>query len=192
MWEKTKEKLKIFFSAKTSNNLVFIIVLSCVIILAIIIDQITKAIISSTMEDGQSIPIIKHVLHMTYIKNEGAAFGMFANHRWVFMVISTIAILAIGVYLFGFCKETRFIKIGLAMIIGGGIGNMIDRVILGYVVDMIHNPFVKYYNFNVMQLEEFPIYNIADSCVCVGAAIIFIGILVSAIVEKKQEAKEEK
>lgn len=181
MWEKIKEKIKNFFNIKTNKNLIFTLITAGVIVLSIIVDQITKHIVSSKMALYQSIPIIKNVLHITYIKNEGAAFGMLANHRWVFMVISTIAIIALIVYLFGFCKENRFVKIGLALVIGGGIGNMIDRTSLGYVVDMIDCQFINFY-----------IFNVADSCVCVGAGVIFLGIILAITKEKKKQTKEEK
>lgn len=176
MEKPTKEKLKNLFSPKTNNNLILTIILSCVVALSIIVDQITKLLVSSKMALYQSIPVIKNVLHITYIQNEGAAFGMLANHRWVFIVISTIAILAIGVYLFLYCKENRIVKIGLALIVGGGIGNMIDRLALGYVVDMIDCRFINFYVFNV-----------ADSCVCVGAGLIFLGIILSILKEKKEQ-----
>ena len=181
MWEKIKEKIKNFFSIKNNKNLIFTVILACVVVLSIIIDQITKLIVSSKMAIYDSIPIIKNVLHITYIQNEGAAFGMLADHRWVFMVLSTVAIIGIAIYLFGFCKENRFVKIGLALVIGGGIGNMIDRIVLGYVVDMIDCRFINFY-----------IFNVADSCVCVGAGLIILGIILAIVKEKKSTNKEEK
>lgn len=143
----------------------------------IAIDQITKIIVSSTMQLNDTLPIIKDVLHITYIRNEGAAFGMLSNHRWIFMTASAIAIVALCVYLFRFSKDTKLIKIGIALIVSGGIGNMIDRTVLGYVVDMIDFRLINFYVFNV-----------ADACVSVGAAVLILGIIlneVKAIKEKK-------
>ena len=109
-----------------------LIILISVIAGSVIADQITKLIVVNTMSVGETVPVIEDVFHFTYIQNRGAAFGMLADNRWVFMIISTVAIVAMCVYLFGFCKESMLVKTGFALLIGGGIGNMIDRVILGY------------------------------------------------------------
>jgi signal peptidase II len=148
--------------------------------LGLLVDQIVKIIISSTMSVGETIPVIKDIFHFTYIRNEGAAFGMLSEHRWVFMIISSVAIVAMCIYLFKFCKERMLTRIGIALVIGGGIGNMIDRIFLGYVVDMIDCRFIDFY-----------IFNVADSCVCVGAGIVFLGVLLDTIKEiKENKAKK--
>ncbi|MGM9645381.1 MAG: signal peptidase II [Eubacteriales bacterium] len=136
----------------------------------IAVDQITKLIVASNMQLNDTLPIIKNVLHITYIKNEGAAFGMLSNHRWIFMSISAVAIVALCVYLFRFSKDTRLMKTGIALIISGGIGNMIDRIFLGYVVDMIDFRLINFY-----------IFNVADACVSVGAAVLILGIVLNEI-----------
>ena len=157
-----------------------LIILLSVIGASILVDQIVKIIISSTMSVGETIPVIKDIFHFTYIRNEGAAFGMLSEHRWVFMIISSVAIVAMCIYLFKFCKERMLTKIGLALVIGGGIGNMIDRIFLGYVVDMIDCRFIDFY-----------VFNIADSCVCVGAGIVFLGVLLDTVKEiKENKAKK--
>ena len=158
---------------KMNFNIILIIIAAG----GIAIDQITKIIVSSTMQLNDTLPIIKDVLHITYIRNEGAAFGMLSDHRWIFMTASAIAIVALCVYLFRFSKDTKLIKIGIALIVSGGIGNMIDRTVLGYVVDMIDFRLINFYVFNV-----------ADACVSVGAAVLILGIIlneVKAIKEKK-------
>ncbi len=160
--------------------MVTLIILISTICASVIIDQITKAIVTSNMEVGETIPVIEDVFHFTYVRNEGAAFGMLAEHRWVFMSLSVIAIAAIGIYLFKFCKETLFTKIGLALVVGGGIGNMIDRLTLKYVVDMIDCRFIDFY-----------VFNFADSCVCVGAGMVILGFLLSIIKEHKEKSRKE-
>ena len=82
-----------------------LIVLLPVILGVVLLDQVTKILVLKLMTLGQSIPIIPNALNLTYIQNRGAAFGMLANHRWVFMVISIVAIGGICFYLFGFCRE---------------------------------------------------------------------------------------
>ena len=133
------------------------------------------------MSVGETIPVIEDVFHITYIRNEGAAFGMLSEHRWVFMITSTIAIIAILIYLFKYCKESMLTKVGMAMLVGGGIGNMIDRVILGYVVDMIDCRFIDFY-----------IFNIADSFICVGTGIVILGFILSLVKEKKSHSPDKK
>lgn len=156
--------------------MVSLIILISIIAGSILIDQVVKIIVSSTMSVGQTVPVIEDIFHFTYIRNEGAAFGMLADHRWVFMIISTVAIAALLVYLFKFCKERMLTKIGIALIIGGGIGNMIDRIFLGYVVDMIDCRFIDFY-----------VFNIADSCVCVGAGIVILGFILDFVKEMKEK-----
>ena len=158
-----------------------IIVLLSIIIGSVVIDQIIKIIVDSSMAVGETVPVIEDIFHFTYVQNKGAAFGMLADNRWVFMIISTGAIAAMSVYLFKFSTETLFTKSGFALIIGGGIGNMIDRIFLGYVIDMIDCRFIDFY-----------VFNFADSCVCVGAGMVALGFILSAIKEyKKKKAKAE-
>ena len=154
-----------------------LIVCALIILGVVALDQATKWVVMLNMELGESLPLIKDVFHFTYIRNEGAAFGILSSHRWIFMTLSIVAIIAIGVYLFKFCKESFFTKIGLALIIGGGIGNMIDRIFLKYVVDMIDCRFIDFY-----------IFNFADCCVCVGAGIVVLGFILSMIKEYKEKA----
>lgn len=156
----------------------FTVVLILVIAGGIVLDQATKLIVANTMELYQSVDVIPRVLRLTYIRNRGAAFGMLDNHRWVFISISTVAIIAISIYLFRYCKEGRLFKLGLALIVSGGIGNMIDRVILGYVIDMIDFcPF----DFWVW------IFNVADSLVCVGAGIVIFALIRDIIKESRRK-----
>lgn len=158
-----------------------IIILVSIIAGAIALDQLTKILVLNFMELGQSIKLIPNVLNLTYIQNRGAAFGMLSEHRWVFMIISTVAIIGIGVYLFGFCKERMLVKVGLATIIGGGIGNMIDRTAYGFVVDMIDFCLFDFWVW---------IFNVADACVCVGAGIVMLGIILDLIKEAKKKQND--
>ena len=159
-----------------------IIILVSIIVGAIALDQLTKILVLNFMELGQSIKLIPNVLNLTYIQNRGAAFGMLSEHRWVFMIISTVAIVGIGIYLFGFCKERLMVKVGLATIISGGIGNMIDRTFYGFVVDMIDFCLFDFWVW---------IFNVADACVCVGAGIVVLGIILDLIKETKKKKQND-
>ena len=156
--------------------MISVVILVSIILGSVLIDQIVKIIVDSSMAVGETVPVIKDIFHFTYIQNKGAAFGMLSNNRWVFMIISSVAIVAILVYLFKYCTEPLLTKIGFALIVGGGIGNMIDRIFLGYVVDMIDCRFIDFY-----------VFNIADSCVCVGAGIVALGFILSMVKEYKEK-----
>ena len=150
---------------------------------AVGIDQLTKYLVSSQMRLYQSIPLIPKVLSLTYITNDGAAWGMLDEHRWVFMLFSTVGIIAFVLYLFGKKNGNLLIDLGLALVIGGGVGNMIDRVASGEVVDFIHATFLD-------PIGGFPIFNGADCFVCVGAAILLFG-LVRQMIREGRETKQK-
>ncbi len=155
-----------------------ILILVLVIAGAVGLDQLTKYLAVTYLEPQGEIPLWKGVLHLNFVRNEGAAFGMFSNHRWIFMIFSTAAIVALAFYLFRFCKEKMWAKVALAMIIGGGIGKMIDRVLAGSGVDFIY-----------FALIDFAVFNVADSFVCVGAGMLAVYLIRSAVKEEKQKKK---
>ena len=162
------------------------IILIAIIAGVIGLDQLTKWLAVVYLQGEPSFPRWREVLHFTYTENTGMAFGMLKDHRWVFMVFSTVAIVALAIYLFRFRPESRWLQVSLAFIIGGGIGNMIDRIILGYVIDFID-----------FTLINFAIFNVADSFVCIGAGMM-IGYLVIDLIReiklekaKKAEAKTQ-
>ena len=148
---------------------------SLIIAGGIAIDQLTKLLTVLFLKPVGSVALIPGVLNLTYVENRGAAFGMLADSRWVFMVISTITILGMLTYLYiGMASSNILYEISIAMLISGGIGNMIDRSILGYVVDMID-----------FCLINFAVFNGADSFVCVGAGILILALILDLIKESK-------
>lgn len=157
-----------------------ILVLIGIILGSVGLDQLTKLLAVQYLKPIGSYPLWQNVLHLTYVENRGAAFGMLSNNRWVFMVFSTVAIVGLAIYLFRFCKETKWVKVALAMIIGGGIGNMIDRIALGYVVDFVD-----------FTLIHFAVFNVADSFVSVGAVMLVIWFVRSMVAEYRNEKKKK-
>lgn len=144
------------------------LVMILLVIAFIYLDQLSKYLAVIYLKGGESFPIIKNVLHLTYVENEGAAFGMLKDHRWIFMIISSVAIIGLFVYLVKNYKASRLQSVALTMIIAGGIGNMIDRVALGYVVDFID-----------FTLINFAIFNVADSFVCVGVGLLILYLIMT-------------
>ncbi|MBQ2726310.1 MAG: signal peptidase II [Clostridia bacterium] len=153
-----------------------------ILIIAFIIaaDQLTKVWASSVLTEITTMPVIEDVFHFTYVENRGAAFGMLADHRWIFMILSVLGIGALFLWMLFDKSLTKPMKVILAMIIGGGIGNMIDRIMLGYVVDFIDCRFIDFYVFNV-----------ADSFVTVGCFLFVILIGVTELKELKNKKKSE-
>ena len=130
------------------------------IITILVLDQLSKILALKYLAPAGSIPIIKNVFHLTYVENRGAAFGILQNQKLFFVIF---ALLALG-FIWFYAYNNRLNKVmvyGLGLVVGGVIGNLIDRVRLGFVVDYLH-------------IMNFPVFNIADSAVTIG--IILIGI----------------
>ena len=154
-----------------------------IIVLCIAADQLTKICAAANLKDISTLPIIENIFHFTYVENRGAAFGMLADHRWVFMILSVVGIAAIFVYLTVTKPKSWWMRLALCFIVGGGVGNMIDRIARGYVIDFIDCRFINFYVFNV-----------ADSFVCVGCAIFIIAVIIDEVRERKlkKSAGEDK
>ena len=159
-----------------------------VIIVTVFLDQLTKYLTVLHLKPIDTYPIIEDVFHLTYVENTGAAFGMMKDARWIFMIVSSVAIIGI----LGYMAYRVYVKknplhwmesLSLSLIVGGGIGNMIDRTMLGYVVDMIDCRFI-----------DFAVFNVADSFVCIGAGLMLLHLIVQTVKEyraKGESAAEE-
>ena len=156
------------------------ILYSAIIAIGVLLDQITKWLSVKFLTKVVTVPIIKNVIHLTYVENRGAAFGMFQNQRWIFMITSTVMIIGLSLYLYLGFAENKLYEISIAMIVSGGIGNMIDRIALKYVIDFID-----------FRLINFAVFNGADSFVCVGAGLLILA-LVLDIIEESKKAKSVK
>jgi signal peptidase II len=152
------------------------VIYTAVILGSVLLDSLTKLLTVIFLKPLGSVPLIKGVLHLTYVENRGAAFGIFSDKRWIFMILSSVAIVLILLYLYTGRSESTLFAIGLSMVAGGGIGNMIDRISLGYVVDFID-----------FALIDFAVFNIADSFVCVGAGILILALILEIINERKSK-----
>jgi signal peptidase II (EC:3.4.23.36). Aspartic peptidase. MEROPS family A08 len=131
----------------------------------IAIDQISKWLIVKNMELGTSIPIIDNVLYITSHRNRGAAWGILENKMWFFYIITVVFVAFIVFYMKKYAKTDKLLGISLGLILGGAIGNFIDRVSRQEVVDFIH---VYIFSYN------YPVFNIADSALCIGVVLIII------------------
>ena len=154
-----------------------------VIVALVAVDQVTKLMAVHLLTPGNSVDVIPGVFRFTYVENRGAAFGMFSEHRWVFMVLSTVAIVALLIYLWKFRPDSTLACMAISMIIAGGIGNMIDRIVLGYVID-----FLDFCAFPELWMW---VFNVADVCVCVGGGLLVLWLIMSIISDYKKDKAEK-
>ncbi|MBQ8382918.1 MAG: signal peptidase II [Clostridia bacterium] len=161
-----------------------------VLLLVVLLDQITKLIVINNFQYGESKPLIEGVLHFTYILNEGAAFGMLADHRWIFIVLSTVAVLGIGAYLVLRSKKIGTLwGIALAMVVGGGVGNMIDRLWNGETFGS--GAVIDFIDFRAFPNLWSWIFNIADAAVCIGAGLIVLAVILDEVKEARRKKAEK-
>ena len=133
-----------------------------IIIGVIVLDRIVKFMMTSGFSPGESIPVLGDFFHITYVQNTGVAFSMMAGHENIILVSTSVLLAAGLIYLFAFRrKNTMIFNVGLSLVCGGGIGNVIDRAAYGYVVDMF-------------DFGWFPVFNVADICICVGCGLILL------------------
>ena len=165
-----------------------LIVCLLIVLGVVALDQATKWIVVLNMDEGQSIPFIKGVFNFTYIRNDGMSFGLLGDNRWVFMIASTVMIGAMIFYLVKYRPKQKLFYMPASMIIGGGIGNMIDRLFYGEGFG--NGTVIDFLDFCAFPNLWKWIFNVADSFVCVGAAILFIYLFVDII--KEEKSKREK
>ena len=151
------------------------------IIILVIIDQLIKLIVFNTIgKTGESITVLPNILQLTYVENIGAAFGVLMTR--IFLIGLNLLIIFVVIKLM-VSKKYDFddkAKLGLSLIVAGGIGNVIDRIFRGYVIDYI----------DISQLFNYPVFNFADICIVVGVILIMVIIIINTI--KSQESINEK
>lgn len=158
-----------------------------IIILVVAADLISKYLLTSLIQQaGGTIPLIQDVFHLTYVQNTGASFGIFQN-QVTFFVIATSIVLIVGIVFMIRTRKTqsRFMKISLSLVLGGAIGNFYDRIVFGYVRDLL--------DFRLFDFWRW-VFNVADACLVIGA--IMLGVYVLFIYREKDGkslfAKREK
>jgi len=155
--------------------------LSITAALVILVDQVSKYIIVNSLERFQEwapIPSLQRFFAITYITNTGVAFGLFPDSSILFIIIAVVVIAIIFVYHRQLAEQQWLLRISLGLQLGGAIGNLLDRLTRGYVVDFIHFKF-------------WPVFNVADSCVVVGAALMAYFLLKEGQVEEAKETSAE-
>ncbi|MDR2648577.1 MAG: signal peptidase II [Clostridiales bacterium] len=157
-------------------------ILFCAALIAI--DQLSKYLAYTLLKPVGSLAIIEGVFSLTYVENQGAAFGLFQGARWFFIVITILIMGGIVYFYRGLPRERAYGKarFTLLLIASGALGNFIDRFRQGYVVDFFHASFI-----------DFPVFNIADSCVVIGTIlfiILYLFVYKAGETSKNQEEPE--
>lgn len=135
------------------------LLLAAVFVAVVIIDQWSKHYIQARMLPGMSIPVVDNIFHITYVLNPGAAFGILENQRLLFIIIA-LAMLGLIAYFYSHIPDTfRLMRLGISLLAGGALGNVIDRVQTGYVVD--------FFDFRI-----WPVFNVADIAIVTGVGCI--------------------
>ncbi|MEA4811930.1 MAG: signal peptidase II [Anaerolineaceae bacterium] len=148
--------------------------------LVIALDQYTKALVRQNLAVGQGFaPIawLGNFFQILHWKNTGAAFGFFQNANLLLMILTAMITVVLSAYFFSLKEGHAVVKTGLALAIGGALGNLIDRIMQGHVTDFL-------------SFGRFPVFNVADSAVTLGVALMILGMMLEAKHEYKKEAPE--
>ena len=138
-------------------------------VLIIIVDQYSKNYIQTTMLQGMSIPVVSNIFHITYVLNPGAAFGLL-QHQTAFLIGVAILLVLAVFYFYRTIPANKLLHYSLGLLVGGAIGNVIDRIRLGYVVD--------FFDFRI-----WPVFNVADVAIVSGV----IGIMIVVLLKKEDD-----
>lgn len=144
----------------------------------VVLDQLTKYFAQLYLQPVGTMPFIPGIMELRFVLNDGAAFSSFAGARLFLILFTGIAIAALAVYLFWKKPPKRLERMALVLLIGGGLGNLIDRVRTGVVVDFFATTFV-----------DFAVFNVADCFVCVGAAMLILYVFLE---ERKKSGEPER
>lgn len=130
----------------------------------VLFDQMVKRLIMSDMTLGMSIPVLPGIFHITYIQNPGAAFGILVQQRWLFIAVGFLFVGATVWFHRRIRRASRWMQCGISLLLGGAVGNLIDRIQWGQVVDFL--------DFRI-----WPVFNIADISIVVGAGCMMYALL---------------
>lgn len=154
-----------------------ILVLAAVLVFT---DQILKYLAVTFLQPVGSVEVIPNLFSLTYVENRGAAFGMLSNMRWVFIVFTILVITALVVIVIRKRPQNKLFLVSSVLLIGGGIGNLIDRICFGYVIDYLSLSFFS------------PVCNFADYCITAGTVLLVIYLLFySDFLKKDQKVKHD-
>ncbi|WP_426447665.1 signal peptidase II [Paenibacillus sp. S-38] len=154
--------------------------------IVLLVDQATKWMIVSNLTLGETVPVIGEFFQITSHRNRGAAFGILQNQRWFFLLITVGVVVGVVWYLRKMLREgKRLLPFALSLLLGGALGNFIDRALFGEVVDFLYFHF-RFSFFGYPVDYPYPIFNVADMAIVTGVGLIFL----DSILAWRREARE--
>ncbi|MBR2040895.1 MAG: signal peptidase II [Oscillospiraceae bacterium] len=156
----------------------FQLISTIIAVVLIAVDQMVKNWAAEVLTKGE-IAIIEDVFYFKYTENTGVAFSMFSDNRWILVGLTSVMLIAVLAFFLSGKVTDKLQQFSLALILSGGVGNLIDRISLGYVIDYID-----------VRIINFAIFNIADICICVGAFLMCVAVYLED--KKEKQAKNEK
>ena len=136
-----------------------------VTLICLFVDIVSKLIVSNLLEVTESIRVIDNFFYLTYVRNTGAAWSIFSDNTWLVLIVSGLIILGIILYIYKDRPQDKFEKVSYGLVLGGAIGNFIDRIVYGYVID-----FFDFYIFGY----DYPIFNMADIFIVLGVIMLIV------------------
>ncbi|MBQ7874828.1 MAG: signal peptidase II [Oscillospiraceae bacterium] len=158
----------------------FQLVSTIIAVILIAVDQIVKNWAAEVLTKGD-ITIIENVLYFKYAENTGVAFSMFSDNRWILVGITALMLTVVLAFFLSGKVTDKLEQLALALMLAGGVGNLIDRISLGYVIDFID-----------VRIINFAIFNIADMCICIGAGLVVLAVYLSDKREKEEKESKNK
>ena len=147
----------------------------------VVIDQIVKYLVRANISLGGSISFIPHVMDLTYVQNTGAAFSILRQHTWLLTLTSLIVVLVMCALIVKGFFRNRLGMWSAALVLAGGVGNLIDRAVFGFVTDMFKTTFI-----------DFAVFNVADCCITIGVPLLFLYVMLYVGKDEKAEGKDAK
>ena len=157
----------------------FQLISTIIAVVLVAVDQIIKNWAAETLIKGD-ITLIKDVLYLNYAENTGVAFSMFSDSRWILIGVTSLMLIAVLAFFLSGKINGKLEIFSLSLLLSGGVGNLIDRISLGYVIDYID-----------VRIINFAIFNFADICICVGAFLLCVAVYFSDKKEKEEKKAKE-
>ncbi len=150
------------------------------VVILVVLDQLVKFLVRANIPLGGAVPFLPRVMQLTYVRNTGAAFSLFAEHTWVLTLISLLVSVVLAVFLWRGALRHPFGRTALAVVLAGAVGNLIDRALLGYVTDMFETLFIR-----------FAVFNVADICVVLGGIALCVYLVLFYEKYEKREKPDD-
>ena len=144
----------------------------------VVIDQIVKYLIRANIELGESIPFIPGLMDLTYVQNTGAAFSILRQHTWLLILTSAVVVIVMCVLIVRGFFTNALGRWSAALVLAGGMGNLIDRAVFGFVTDMFKTTFIN-----------FAVFNFADCCITIGVPLLFLYVMLYVGRDEKKEGE---